>query len=594
MASCIQILGENIANQIAAGEVVERPASVVKELIENALDAKANQIDVSIEEGGLSRIVVSDNGDGMSPEDAVLCFARHATSKIKDAHDLEAILTFGFRGEALAAISSVSKVTLVTRQKHAEAATQVVVEGSQIKHVGPVRGVFGTRIEIDDLFFNTPARLKFLRSAKSEAAQIDDMVRDVALAQPGVAFSLRQQAQVKIDASGVSTDLPLADPRKMQRAAQLLGEESQGNLYVIDVPMTDARLVGYVASPLISRRDNKGIRLFVNGRVVQDRTLSMAVQIAYRTLLEIGRKPICALNIEIDPRLVDVNVHPTKAEVRFQEELGMQSQIIRALQSFLATTPWLAKSTAKSYMLRTAEPFAATTAPSMSFDEPVSFGTVGWNLQAQEVEAPKFEQIALTPEKKRFFHELRVLGQVDQTYLVLDDGSGLVLVDQHAAHERVFFERFRSGFAERVLKGQPLLFPKQVRLSSAEVQALAAQREFLLGFGFDVEPFGDDVAIMRAIPPELRESEAESMLKDFLADVSRNKVSTSLADWIDKICAQMACHGSIRAGQALSHDQINALLKQLDTIDYSAHCPHGRPTTKVVPYTELAKWFHRL
>lgn len=595
MSSKIQILGENIANQIAAGEVVERPASVVKELIENALDAKADHIDITVEDGGLSRICVSDNGCGMSPEDAVLCFARHATSKISKASDLDAIITFGFRGEALAAISSVSKVTLVTRQRDAESATQVVVEGGTIKHVGPVRGVFGTRIEISELFFNTPARLKFLRTSKSEASQIEDVVRDVAMAQSAVAFSLRHQANVRLDVSQTDADTPLSDPRKLQRAAQLLGEECQGHLYCVDLPMTDARLVGYVASPLVSRRDNKGIRLFVNGRVVQDRTLSMAVQIAYRTLLEIGRKPICALNIEIDPHLVDVNVHPQKAEVRFQEELGIQSQIIRTLQSFLSTTPWLSKSTAKSYVLRSSE----SAPPNISFDEPVSYeplshGTLGWNFNSSAIAASHIEQIPLTPEKKRFFHELRVLGQIDQTYLVLDDGHGLVLVDQHAAHERVFFERFREGFAKRNLQGQPLLFPKQVRLSQAEMQALIAQRDFLLGFGFDAEPFGDTVAMLRAIPPELRESEAESMLKDFLADVSQNKVSTSLADWIDKICAQMACHGSIRAGQALSLEQIDALLKQLDTIDYSAHCPHGRPTTKVVSYNELAKWFHRL
>jgi DNA mismatch repair protein MutL len=286
---------------------------------------------------------------------------------------------------------------------------------------------------------------------------------------------------------------------------------------------------------------------------------------------------------------VDVNVHPQKAEVRFREELAIQSQIIRGLQGFLSTTPWLAKTPAKNYTLRSFEPFPQVS----TFEDASMPETVGWNFPTTPTQ-PRVEQIALTAEKKRYFHELRVLGQVDQTYLVLDDGTGLILVDQHAAHERVFFEKFRTEFAERALKGQPLLFPKQIRLSVAEVQALVEQRDFLFGFGFDVEPFGDDVLIMRAVPAELSESDAESILKDFLADASRNKVSTSVADWIDKICAQMACHGSVRAGQALSHPQIEALLTQLNTIDYGAHCPHGRPTTKVVSYTELAKWFHRL
>lgn len=590
MTSKIHILSENMANQIAAGEVVERPASVVKELVENALDAKADCIDVAIEEGGLSRIVVSDNGEGMSPDDAVLCFARHATSKVKEAPDLEAIMSFGFRGEALAAISSVAKVNLVTRKKDAEHATQVIVEGGVIKHVGPVRGVFGTRLEISDLFYNTPARLKFLRSAKSEAAQIDDVIRDIAMAQSHVAFSLRHQSQLKLDVGATDGALALTDARKMQRAVQLLGDECRNNLYVVDVAMTDGRIKGYVASPLISRRDNKGIRLFVNGRIVQDRNLSMAVQIAYRTLLEIGRKPICALNIEIDPRLVDVNVHPQKAEVRFREDIAIQSQIIRALQTFLSTTPWLVKSApARSYVLKSFEPQPAQHREEMQ-------QTVGWNfpMPAPAFSPPVSEQIALTPEKKRFFHELKVLGQVDQTYLVLDDGTGLVLVDQHAAHERVYFEKFRREFSDQMLKGQPLLFPKQLRLSAAEVQALVDQQAFLSRFGFDVERFGDDVVIVRSVPPELNESDAETIIRDFASDAARNKVSTSVADWIDKICAQMACHGSVRAGQALSHSQIEALLTQLDTIDYGAHCPHGRPTTKVVSYNELAKWFHRL
>lgn len=582
----IHVLPDAIANQIAAGEVVERPSSIVKELVENSLDAGSDRIDVSISEGGLSRIVVSDNGVGMTPQDAVLCFARHATSKIQDAQDLLAIKTFGFRGEALAAIASVSKVSLVTRQKDAENATQVIVEGGQVKHVGPIRGNLGTRIEVSDLFFNVPARLKFLRSTKSEASQIDDVVRDVALAQSGVAFSLRQQSILRIDVS--KSETAAHDARRMQRLVTLLGEECQNNLYHVDLPMGGARLTGYVASPLVSRRDNKGIRLFVNGRVVQDRNLSMAVQIAYRTLLEIGRKPICALNIEIEPHLVDVNVHPQKAEVRFQEEIGIQSQIIRALQSFLSTTPWLVKAPAKTYTLK------SYSEPEEIFQTPLS-GTIGWNFPAVITnEAPKVEQIDLNPPKRRYFNELRIIGQIDQTYLLLDDGNGLVLVDQHAAHERVLFERFRESFAKKSLIGQPLLFPKQIRLTAADVQALDDQKEFLSTFGIDVENFGEDVAILRAVPPQLSEHDAEAMIKEFLADVVLGKVSTSLADWVDKICAQMACHGSVRAGQSLNQEQIQALLCELDAIDYNAHCPHGRPTTKVVSYNELAKWFHRL
>lgn len=599
--SKIKILEENIANQIAAGEVVERPSSVIKELLENALDAGAQHIEILLEEGGLSRIVVSDNGEGMSPEDAVLCFSRHATSKIKNASDLEAISTFGFRGEALAAISSVSKVSLVTRRGQDESATKVEIVAGQIKYVGSIAGKIGTRIEIAELFFNTPARLKFLKSQRSEASYVEEIICDVAIAQPSVAFSFRNESKVKIDATRVDSELPLSDARRMERLVSLMGDETRGHLHAFEDDLGSARIIGYVASPLVSRRDTKGIRLFVNGRVIKDRNLSQAVQIAYRTLLEVGRKPICALNIELDPRLVDVNVHPQKSEVRFQESLGMQSKIIRSLQNFLATTPWLQKAQAvRSYVLSNM-PFEHRVAiipetpteiavPGYS-RENFSGGQVGWNLA--NMDRISTSQVPMDMVKKRFFHELRILGQIDQTYLILDDGDGLVVIDQHAAHERVKFERLRRDLSENSISGQPLLFPKQIQMKSEEISALIHQQKFLSQFGFDVEPFGDEVAIIRAIPPSLRENEAEEMLKEFLQQASLNKISTSLSDWIDKICAQMACHGSIRAGQSLSNEQIEALLTQLDEIDYNAHCPHGRPTTRVFPYSELAKWFHR-
>ena len=603
--SKIEILNENTANQIAAGEVVERPASVIKELIENSLDAGADQIDIHIENGGLSRIVVSDNGEGMSAQDAVLCFSRHATSKIRRPQDLEQISSFGFRGEALASISSVSKVSLVTRRKDDEQATEVLIEGGTIKKVGACAGKIGTRIEISELFFNTPARLKFLRSEKSEANSIDTIIRDISVAQPHVAFSFRNQGQTKIDVRKVEQELSLDEPRRTERTVALIGKETRGQIFSIDTQIEDLRICGYVCSPLVSRRDTKGIRIFVNGRVVQDRPLIQAVQIAYRTLLEVGRKPICAINIEIDPHLVDVNVHPQKSEVRFRESVGIQSKIIRTLQNFLQTTPWLSKSPTKSYVLKSSPPLQDSPDESMPSAEFSSFslrselpthsnpGQVGWNLNQYKPQAIENQRLPMQGDKKRFFNELKVLGQIDQTYLVLDDGDNLVLVDQHAAHERVSFEKLRTQFNERGLKGQPLLFPKQLSLPEHELVALNEQQNFLVRFGFDAEQFGEDVALLRAIPSSLSESEAESIFKDFISEAANNSVATSLSDWIDKICAQIACHGSIRAGQTLGEQEINALLDQLDEIDYSAHCPHGRPTTKVVPYKEVAKWFHR-
>ncbi|MBL4817920.1 MAG: DNA mismatch repair endonuclease MutL, partial [Deltaproteobacteria bacterium] len=332
----IQILDEIIANQIAAGEVIEKPASMVKELIENALDAGTTQIDIHAEEGGIKRLVITDNGCGMAADDAVLCFSRYATSKLKQLSDFDSLSSFGFRGEALASIASVSKITLTTRSSNAKLATLVRVHGGKISEVGEAGAPVGTRIEVESLFYNTPARLKFLKSQRAESGAIEATTRQAALAKPEVGFRLQIDSKTKFEARQAPSD-----NRQFERAIQCLGENTRAHLFPFNAETSLLKLSGYVAAPLATRKDSLGFYLYVNGRFVKDKQLLAAVKVAYRTLLEVGRHPIGALNIELDPQAVDVNVHPQKLEVRFSETPRVQSHIIRLLSDFLATTPWL-------------------------------------------------------------------------------------------------------------------------------------------------------------------------------------------------------------------------------------------------------------
>lgn len=576
----IRILETQVANQIAAGEVVERPLSVIKELIENSMDAGATQIDVSVGEGGLLHLIVQDNGCGMSPEDAVLCFSRHATSKIQTASDLESIASFGFRGEALAAIASVSEIQLTSKRQEDPEAFGVHLRAGSLLEAGPTKGQAGTRIEVYDLFYNTPARRKFLKTPAHEYALIENLIKSLAMVHTNIGFSLRKDQQSKLDLRPSSAH-SIADPVLLERTLECLSSGCRGQIFAIDAATELVRMRGFVASPLVNRNDTKEMRLFVNGRFVQDRLLNQAVLVAYRTLLEVGRKPICTLNFEVDSASVDVNVHPQKLELRFAEPSRVQSHIIRLLSDFLATTPWLKAAPAKTYELRS----ESSSAP-----------YVLQRPSAPEVfvsSEPVFRQLPQLPMEQTF-QKLRILGQVDATFLVLDDGEALVLLDQHAAHERVLFERLKEQVKHKTVPSQALLFPRQIALSSAEAALLSTAGSMLSDAGFQIDWFGESVALMRQIPMHLDEQAAESLLRDFLSDLDSDKTQTAFDDWIEKACAQIACHGSVRAGQVLDHAEIAALLKQLDHIDYQAHCPHGRPTARRMPYIELAKWFHRL
>lgn len=664
----IQVLDENLASQIAAGEVVERPASVIKELLENALDAGARRVDVHLEGGGIERMSVRDDGHGMSAEDAPLCFARHATSKLKDIDELRRIGTFGFRGEALAAISSVSRVTLKTRPADEPAAFEVRVDGGNIEYVGDGAAPFGTHLDIRDLFFNVPARRKFLKSPRTEAGHVEQVVRTAALGQPDVAFRLSHEGKTLLDVPEAPLDAPLEHPRRIERAVQCLGKQVRDMLFPFEAATDSLRLSGYVVAPLETRRDFAGVHLSVNGRPVSDRGLSQAVRVAYRTLLEVGRQPILALNMEMDPEWVDVNVHPRKAEVRFSEPRVVQGHLIRLLSDFLSSTPWLSQtSQGRKYTLQAPaasageSQAAAAVAPELQVAShmrhppasPATLASANAGIEGQtseptaddpsEVHRQRVRQAlerfrarkdpgdtqggatgpahlsrmgggrataSARPQPKTVqpagaletspgllraerFSELRVVGQTGATYLLLEGPDGLVVIDQHAAHERVVFERLREAAASGTPRSQPLLFPMTVNLGPLESAALEEHTQVLLSYGIEMEAFGEGTALLRAVPAGLDGGQAEAIAKDALAELADDGRADSLEELRDRICAKLACHGSVRAGQTLSAEEIRALLRSLDAIDLGAHCPHGRPVVRTVRHDDMAKWFDR-
>ena len=587
----IRVLDAAVADQIAAGEVVERPASVVKELLENALDAGARVVEVQVQGGGLERITVLDDGGGMDADDAVLSFSRHATSKLRAADDLRRLHTFGFRGEALAAIASVARVTLCTRPASSDTAHLVQVEGGRVTKVGVAGAPPGTRVDVGELFFNTPARKKFLKATRTEAGHVEDAVASSALSLPAVAFRLLVDGRLVLDLPAAPAEVGPEHPLRMERAVGCLGKHVRPLLFPFTAETDLLRLSGHVVAPLETRRDLSGVHLSVNRRPVTDRGLVQAVRTAFRTLLEVGRQPIVALDLAIDPELVDVNVHPRKAEVRFADPRRVHGHLISLLSDFLARTPWL-KAPPPARVFTLSSSVSATPAAA---DE----------HRARVREALERAEARLGPRPGELpmagtggaasFSSLRVVGQVAGTYLVLDGPAGMVVIDQHAAHERVMFERLRATRGEAQAPSQPLLIPLQVELSATELTALDDEeaRALLCRHGLVLERFGPHTALLKALPPGLDSGHGERIARDALAELSRQGSAGALDERLDALCARLACHAAVRAGDALGPEGIRALLRQLDAIDLGAHCPHGRPVVRTVRTDELARWFDR-
>jgi DNA mismatch repair protein MutL len=600
MTPKIHILPEQLCNKIAAGEVVERPSSVVKELLENALDAGATDVRIELEGGGKRLIRVTDNGCGMGRDDLLLCLERHATSKIRADADLFALQTLGFRGEALPAIASVSRLRLESRSAEHEEGWQLQAEGGTIRRVEAVGLPVGTRIEIRDLFFNTPARRKFLRRDETELGHIGDMVTRQALARPDVRFSLLHHGRTLLE---VFRQTELRD-----RIGDLLGLPLLRELVTVDAKGPQGlSLRGYLAQPAVHRSSTDALHTYINGRSIRDRLVQHAVLAGYRSLLEKGRYPVAVLFLEIDPALVDVNVHPTKHEVRFREPGPVHDFLAETVREVLRPSGWLTaplEEIPPPVALSAAIQMAAPPAPSVAPVAPV-VATRGPQVQeALESYARRTglltasTSVELSPEaaiptSAGIFSSLEILGQFHRSYILCQDNADLLLIDQHAAHERIAFEQLRRQYHDGRVESQSLLLPVILEPDFRMADALCQHLDDLANLGFVVEPFGPRTLAVQAMPQILMDCDPQRLLLDVAADLVSLGRSGLVEEAVERLLMRMACHGTVRANQALSAMQIRALLQQLDAVDFNAHCPHGRPVLKRLPLTEIERMFHR-
>jgi DNA mismatch repair protein MutL len=595
----IAVLDQDVINQIAAGEVVERPASVVKELAENALDAGAGRVDVQVTGGGQRLIHVVDDGCGMTRAEARLSLMRHATSKLRRLDDLGRIRSMGFRGEALPSIASVSRLSLVTRAAGEDVGTRLELEGGRVLSEEPAGARPGTGIQVRDLFFNTPARHKFLKSTATEAAHISDAVTRLALAEPGVHFSLEQDGRR-------SLDLPRCDSR-LERARSVLGRQGR-RLVAARREQGRYRVEACLGPPDQTQRTARSVTLMVNRRHVRDRSLVHAVVAGYGELLDRGRFPVAVVYLELDPAALDVNVHPQKTEVRFEDPRGAFSAIRRCVNQALAASPWLEAGqppAARSYALpatpASGDAGAATAAGYAEHKRRLVEASrrfwggpfAGDAAGAHPVEYQPTGPGAGDQEPAGFFSALRVLGQVLGTYLVCEGQGELILIDQHAAHERVTFERLRRAAAERRVPSQRLLIPVSLELDPRRAAAARDRGGTLERLGFEVEDFGGDTWTVRAVPALLRAAAPEPLLRDTLEELCAGGEAEAVDQALDAVLARMACHGSVRAGDALEPAEIRALLSAMDRVDFSAACPHGRPVMLRLDRSELEQRFKR-
>lgn len=635
--SVIKVLPPRLANQIAAGEVVERPASVVKELMENCLDAGASQIEIDVEKGGTSLIRVRDNGLGLAKVDLPLALSRHATSKIVKLDDLEAVGTLGFRGEALASISSVSRMSMTSKRKGADQAFSVSAEGREMRaDVKPAAHPEGSSVEVRDLFFNTPARRKFLRTEKTEYLRIDEVVRRLALSRYDVGFTLRHNQQV------VHTLRPAQSQfEKDRRVAAICGPNFMNAALLIDEERTGLRLWGWVARPEFSRSQADLQYFFVNGRVIRDKLVSHAVRKAYQDVLFHGRHPAFVLYLELDAATVDVNVHPTKHEVRFRDQRLVHNFLFSALHSALAATTDQELVNSRQAGSRSsmgqalASPGQQVAAPDeikvqsrLGLLAEKSIRSSGSNFSSERTAPVATHQAAHSVQEslqayKALLHPTDspanaspslagspglsgsadsaadipplgyALAQLKGVYILAENKEGLIIVDTHAAHERLVYEGMKEQFALQRLQSQPLLIPVSVSLSSKEVACAEQHRTMLQQLGFGVEVSSAESVIIRELPALLIKSDAPALLRDTLSDLLTYGDSDRINESINEILSTMACHGSVRANRSLSIEEMNRLLRDMEHTERSGQCNHGRPTWFGTSLAELDAVFMR-
>ena len=604
----IHQLSETVINQIAAGEVVERPASVVKELIENALDAGATQIEVATAGGGLSLIRVTDNGCGMAADDLPMAIARHCTSKLSD--DIFDIRSLGFRGEALPSIGSVARLTIRSRRDGDGHASEILVDGGKASGPRPAAGNSGTVVEVRDLFFATPARLKFMKSERAEATAIADLVKRIAVAFPGVRFVLTGPDRSPLDLA------PASD--RMKRVAQVLGAEFPPNALAIDAEREGFRLSGFASIPSFTRGNALHQFVYVNGRPVRGKMMAGAIRGAYMDVLPRDHHAVAALFIDCDPALVDVNVHPAKADVRFRDPGLVRGLIVGSIRQALAGAGIRASTSAAEAMAAAFRPGGAASSPASASAAgwPPARPSRDWSLQASpfrplaensgfgEAAQAAFEAVSQPSGDARATltglsaaQMAQPLGaaraQIHENYIVAQTADSLVIVDQHAAHERLVYEALKEALHARPLPSQMLLLPEIVDLAEEDADRLAGHAATLARFGLGIERFGPGAVCVRETPAILGETDVQALVRDLADEVAEHDTADGLKERIDHIAATMACHGSVRSGRRLRPEEMDALLRQMEATPGSGTCNHGRPTYIELKLTDIEKLFAR-
>lgn len=594
----IRRLSEQVINRIAAGEVIERPASVAKELVENSIDAGATRIDVTIRDGGKSLVAVVDDGCGMTGEELTLAIKRHATSKLVD-DNLQLVATLGFRGEALPSIASVSRFTLTSRTADADTAWTLSIDGGEIGEAIPAAYPKGTRIEMRDLFYATPARLKFLRTDRTETQRIAETLNRLAMAHPEIAFQLTAEDKIKLEYAAEQSDLLDA---RLVRLSAVMGREFAENALIIHAERSGTTLTGYAAVPTLNRANAALQFLFVNNRPVTDRLLIGAVRGAYADFLARNRHPLVALFLEIDPRLIDINVHPAKSEIRFRDPGLVRGLIVGALKHALAEAGHRASTTVSQAALgaarpgmRTATPFGyRPQTPSNDLQENVLAFQTPLDHDNQLEPGARIENTVLPSNgTDQGFPLGAARAQLHGTYVIAETEDGLVIVDQHAAHERLIYEQMKNALANSGIQRQGLLIPEVVELEETAVTQLIDRSTELAELGLVLEGFGEGAVVVREVPALLGTIDVQNLVKDLAAELLELGDSFALREKLSEVVGTMACHGSVRAGRLLNGTEMNALLREMEITPHSGQCNHGRPTYVELKLADIEKLFGR-
>lgn len=582
----IQQLPGHLINQIAAGEVVERPASVVKELVENCLDAGADDIHVDIAAGGAKLIRVRDNGSGIDRAELALALSRHATSKISSLEDLESVVSLGFRGEALPSIASVARLVLTSRTASDDTAWQVDADGGEVSGPRPAAHARGTTVEVHDLFYNTPARRRFLRTERTEFGHIEKWLRRLALSRPGVAFTLTHNRRTVLK-------LPAAGSREQQlaRLASLCGEAFADQALYLEHETDGVAMQGWIALPTYNRSQPDQQFWFVNGRSISDRTLAHAARHAYRDVLFHGRFPAYVLSLAMDPAGVDANAHPAKHEVRFRDGRRVHGIVSQTLEAALRDTRPGGHAPAPASIVRYPEatqrpiplPGVERSGPANVREALAAYGALSGTSAAMRVDAEPGDVPPLG----------FAIAQLAGVYILAENSDGLVVVDMHAAHERITYEKLKRSFADRSIVCQPLLVPVTIAVAENEADHVEQSARDLEALGLSVQRIGATTVVVREVPALLKDSDVESLLRDLLSDMGEAGSSSRVEDASDEFLATMACHHSVRANRRLSLDEMNALLREMETTERADQCNHGRPTWTAISMAELDRLFLR-